>query len=51
MSPKEKLNKLSSGTSPWLKKAKFRQRNRWWLDILAIIQVKYYILKRRLKSN
>ena len=51
MSPKEKLDIICIRQSPWIKKAKFRQRNRWWLDIVAKIQVKYYILKRKILTQ
>ena len=47
---KEKFLALVSGTSPWLKKAQWRQRNEWWLKRWAYIQVKYYRLKRKVKE-
>ena len=37
--------------SNWIKKASWRQKNEWWLRYWKRIQVKYYILKRRLKNS
>jgi hypothetical protein len=48
MTPKEKLKEIAVEQSPWLRKARWRQRNEWWLKHWAYIQVKYYRLKRKL---
>ena len=48
---KEKFSSLVSRTSPWLKEAKWRHRNEWWLKYWKRIQVKYYVLKRKWKKS
>lgn len=49
---REKFNKLvSPKKSNWVKKAKWRRRNDWWLKYWQRIQVKYYINKRKIKNK
>ena len=46
---REKFNKLvSPKISGWYEKAMWRQRNDWWLKYWQRIELKYYILKRKL---
>lgn len=52
--PAQKLHDLwvsqGSPVSSWSKDAARRRRNRWWRLPLAKIQVRYYMLKRKLKK-
>ncbi len=47
----EKLKTSSIKDTKWIKEARFRQRNKWWLDILFKIKLKYLMLKRRLNKS
>lgn len=44
------ITKESKVDTEWIKEAKFRQKNKWWLDILFKIKLKYLLLKRKFKK-
>ena len=46
---KEWLDRVSIPSSDWFKKAKKRQRYRWYYDAKFYIQLKYIMFKKKFK--